>query len=347
MISKEVKEDKVQLAHGAGGRKMDELIHFITQRIDLKTPKNGGYGLETLDDGAVVSLSTPYEVIISTDAHTIQPIFFPGGDIGRLAMTGTINDVAVMGAKPVAIALSMVIEEGFTFEKLDKILQSINAVSLEAGVPIITGDTKVMPAGTIDEIVITTTGIGLASRDRVVIDNKIEPGDQIIVSGTVGDHGIAILSHREGLTFETELVSDLAPLNKMIEKVLEITTPKAMRDPTRGGLASTLNDFASMSNVGLVIDEDAIPIKPAVKAACEMLGFDPLHVSCEGKVVLAVEKEVADEVVSLLKKDRYGKEAAIIGEATADNNGRVVLETGIGGKRILQKPLGELIPRVC
>ncbi len=338
---------KVELAHGAGGKKMDELIHFLTSFLELKSPAMGGIGLEKFDDGGAIFLDEKVDIVVSTDAHTIQPIFFPGGDIGKLAMTGTINDVAVMGAKPVAISLAMVIEEGFPFNLLEKIMNSINTVSKEAGVPIITGDTKVMPRGTIDQVLITTTGIGIAEKGRVITDDCIQPGDIIIVSGTIGDHGIAILSHREGLEFETELISDLAPLNGLMEEILKVTTPRAMRDPTRGGLASCLADFASSSRVGLHVREDAIPIRDEVRAACEMLGFDPLHVSCEGKIVLAVPEDDAEEVLSLMRAHPLGKRAAIIGKAIDTRRAKVILETRIGGQRVLQKPLGELIPRVC
>ncbi len=262
-------------------------------------------------------------------------------------MTGTINDVAVMGAKPVAIAIAMVIEEGFPFTSLKRIMTSINQVSMEANVPIITGDTKVMPKGTVDQIIITTTGLGIAEKGKVITNDCIKPGDTIIVSGTIGDHGIAILSHREGLEFETELQSDLAPLNDLIDQILKVTTPHAMRDPTRGGLASCLADFASASKVGLEIYEQDVPIRNEVRAACEMLGFDPLQVSCEGKVVLAVPESDAETVLEVMKKHPLGKNAAIIGKAISDHLGTVVLETPIGGKRVLQKPLGELIPRVC
>ncbi len=213
--------------------------------------------------------------------------------------------------------------------------------------PIITGDTKVMPKGTIDQIIITTTGIGIAEKGKVVTDDNIQPGDVIIVSGTIGDHGIAILSHREGLEFETALESDLAPLNGLIERILGVTTPHAMRDPTRGGLASCLADFATSSGVGLDIYERDIPIRQEVRAACEMLGVDPLHVSCEGKIVVAVPEKDARAVLDVMRTHPYGKDAAIIGKATKEHEKIVVLETSIGGRRILQKPLGELIPRVC
>ena len=340
-------KEKVEISHGAGGKKMDELIAMMASFLDLKSPMMGGIGLEKLDDGGAIFLNEVADVVVSTDAHTIQPIFFPGGDIGKLAMTGTINDVAVMGAKPVAIAIAMVIEEGFPFTSLKRIMTSINQVSMEANVPIITGDTKVMPKGTVDQIIITTTGLGIAEKGKVITNDCIKPGDTIIVSGTIGDHGIAILSHREGLEFETELQSDLAPLNDLIDQILKVTTPHAMRDPTRGGLASCLADFASASKVGLEIYEQDVPIRNEVRAACEMLGFDPLQVSCEGKVVLAVPESDAETVLEVMKKHPLGKNAAIIGKAISDHLGTVVLETPIGGKRVLQKPLGELIPRVC
>ncbi len=306
----------------------------------------GEVGLSDLDDGASISIGDK-ELVMSTDSYVVSPIFFPGGDIGKLAACGTINDISMMGAKPLALSLALIIEEGFETSELERIISSLDEVCRNTGVSVITGDTKVMQRGKLDKIVINTTGIGLAERGKVINDSHLSPGDKIILSGTVGDHGVSLLSFREGFGFETSLCSDVAPLWHMVEKALKVGGITAMRDPTRGGLAATLNDFARKSNTGVVIHEDKIPLKPEVEAASRMLGIDPYTVANEGKAVIGVKADKAEEVLDVLRSTKHGKNAEIIGEAIDKYKGRVILETIVGGKRIMEPPVGDPVPRVC
>lgn len=275
----------------------------------------------------------------------VSPLFFPGGDIGRLAVIGTANDVAVMGAKPLAIASALVIEEGFSKSELERVVKSMDAAARECNLAIVTGDTKVVERGSLDKLVVTTTCVGIA--ERVVTDSGIEPGDAIIITGTIGDHGTALLAYREGFEFETALESDLAYLWPAVERALSVGGVKAMKDPTRGGVASALNEWASKANVGIVIREEQLPIREEVRSACELLGIDPLSVGNEGKALIAVERERAEEVLSAIRSTEVGRNAAIIGEAVAEHPRRVVVETEIGGKRILDWPLADPVPRIC
>ncbi|MGZ7119407.1 MAG: hydrogenase expression/formation protein HypE [Methanobacterium sp.] len=335
---------KISMAHGAGGEMMQSLISDIILD-NIKNKKiDGGIGLEELDDGATIPFGE-YEIVISTDSHTIDPIFFPGGDIGKLSITGTVNDVAVMGAKPLAIANAMVISEGFTSDEFERLIKSMDEACSEAGVALVTGDTKVMEHDKLDKIIISTTGIGIAKKGQITSDANLEVGNKIILSGSVGDHGIALMSYREGFGFETDLQSDVAPVVEMTEKALEIGGVNAMKDPTRGGIANALNELASKSGVGMMIYEDKIPVKEQVYAASEMLGIDPFEVANEGKVIMGVEADMADEILEALRNTKYGKEAQIIGEVTEDKH--VIMETLLGGKRILEAPIADPVPRVC
>jgi len=341
-----MKQEYVDLAHGAGGTKMDDLLEVIMKNITLRKVGDG-IGLDEKDDGAVIRIGKE-RIVTSIDGHTIHPIFFPGGDLGKLAITGTINDTCVMGAKPLAILSSIIIEEGFPIKKLQQIVDSLAKTAEENGVAIIAGDTKVMPRGTLDEMVIVTAGIGIIEDDNLDIqDANIKPGDKIIVSGTVGDHGIALMAGREGISFETELISDVASIREIVEAALKAGGVVAMKDPTRGGLASALNEFAEKSKVSIWVEDEKIPIAPAVNAASEMLGLEPLGVTCEGRVLLAVKAEKAEEVLKAIKKIPLGEQAAIIGEARAERPGYVLSKTLVGGHRIIEKPIGEQIPRVC
>ena len=339
----------IKLAHGAGGSIMDEFLsELILKSVTKRTVSDESIGLDSLDDGATISLKDcETELVVSTDGHTVDPIFFPGGDIGRLATSGTINDVAVMGGRPIAIASALIIEEGFPVSDLKKILQSMDEIAREVDVAIITGDTKVMPKGYIDKITVTTTGIGIVPKGRVITDSNLRPGDKIIATGTIGDHGIALLSFREGIEFETELKSDCAPIYEVIQSALAVGGVSCMKDPTRGGIASALNEFAQKSRVSIWIEEEKIPRRPEVLAASDMLGLDPLDVACEGVALIGVSSEKAERTLEQIRKTRYGKDAAIIGEARVENPGYVILETFVGGQRIIEKPVGELIPRVC
>lgn len=335
---------KIGMSHGAGGEVMQNLISDIILNNIHNKSVNGGVGLDDLDDGASIPLGD-YEIVVSTDGHTIDPLFFPGGDIGRISIAGTVNDVSVMGAKPLAIANAMIIREGFPGEDLETIIKSMDEVCQETGVSIITGDTKVMEQGKLDQMVIATTGIGLAKRGEVKRDSGLELGDKIILSGSVGDHGMAIMAYREGFGFETDLKSDVAPVWEIVETALGIGGVTALKDPTRGGLANAVNELASKSGVGLMLDEDQIPLKEQVKAVSEMLGIDPFDVANEGKVVMGVKPEVAEETLKAIRKTKYGSEAQIIGEVTEGNH--VLMETSLGGKRILEAPIADPVPRVC
>jgi len=335
---------KIDMSHGAGGEMMQSLISdMILQNINNKSV-NGGIGLDELDDGATIPLDD-YEIVITTDGHTVDPIFFPGGDIGRISIAGTVNDIAVMGAKPLALANSMIISEGFPMEDLERIIKSMDQTCQEAGVSIVTGDTKVMEKDKLDKIIISTTGLGIAKKGEVITDSGLETGDKIILSGSIGDHGIAIMSYREGFGFETDLKSDVAPIWNIVNEALKIGGIKAMKDPTRGGLANTLNEMASKSKLGMLIDEDKVPIKEPVIAVSEMLGIDPYEVANEGKVVLGVEPSKAKEILEAIRKTKNGKDAQIIGEVTDDTH--VIMNTSLGGKRILEAPIADPVPRVC
>ncbi|MHA1221145.1 MAG: hydrogenase expression/formation protein HypE [Candidatus Heimdallarchaeota archaeon] len=336
----------VDLAHGAGGKKMDELLEVIMKNITLRKVGEG-IGLDEKDDGATIQIGNK-RIVTSIDGHTIHPIFFPGGDLGQLAITGTINDISVMGGMPLAILSSIIIEEGFPIKDLKKIVDSLAYTAEKNNVAIIAGDTKVMPRGTLDKIIIVTAGIGIIEDDTLDIrDSNLKPGDKIIVSGTVGDHGIALMAGREGISFETELVSDVGSVVNIVNAALNVGGIVAMKDPTRGGLASALNEFAEKSNVSLWLEDEIIPVAPAVTAASEMLGLEPLGVTCEGRVLIGVQADKAEQVLAAIKAQPNGENAAIIGEVRAERPGFVLSKTIVGGHRIIEKPIGEQIPRVC
>jgi hydrogenase expression/formation protein HypE len=350
--------EKIKLAQGAGGELMDQLVkEKILKYFGNKTTNLTEVPLSMLDDSAVVD-----DIVFSTDSHTIQPIIFPGGDIGTLAVAGTINDIAVMGANPIALSTGFIIEEGLSENTFEKIVESMSKCSEDAGVPIVTGDTKVVEKGAIQEFMINTSGIGKRTslldnninivktyrdfNNRWLLDSNLEKGDKIIISGNIGEHGIALLSFREGYGFETMIKSDVAPVNSLIKRALKIGGIVSAKDPTRGGLANTINEFSEKSKIGIILYEDNIPIPNGVRSACDMLGFDPLEIGNEGKVVFGVVKEKAEEVLNEIKKHPLGKNAQLIGQATDDLKG-VVLETTIGGKRNLHKPIGDPVPRIC
>lgn len=336
-------EKKISLAHGAGGAAMMKLIADVVLK-ELSLKRAGSVGLDELDDGATLTVGDK-TLVLTTDSHTVKPLFFPGGDIGRLAISGTVNDLAVMGARPLAIACAVVLAEGFPIEDLRKICQSIDLTLREVGVPLITGDTKVMESRALDGAVITTTGIGVA--DAVVTDNGLRSGNKIIITGTIGDHGVAILAHREGIDLEADLRSDVAPIWETVEAALKVGGITAMKDPTRGGVAAALNEMASKAKVGVIIEESKIPITPAVRAASEMLGIDPLQITNEGKAIIGVDPKYCDDVMAALEKTKYGKNACVVGEATAEHPGEVMLETVVGGHRIIESPIGDPAPRIC
>jgi hydrogenase expression/formation protein HypE len=327
----------IKKEHGAGGEEMDKFLHMTVLKNLLHKKYKTGLGLDELDDSGTIPFNGT-NLVFTTDAHAVDPIFFPGGDIGKLAVCGTINDLAVMGATPLALSNAMVLPEGIEVSHIEKILQSMDAVCEEANVSIICGDTKV--AG--DSVIITTAGIGVT--EKVISDTGIKIGDKMIVSGTIGDHGIAIMSHREGISFETALKSDVAPLNGMISEILRYDI-HAMKDPTRGGLAKTLNEFSEKSRVSIQVNEDAIPVRHEVRAASEMLGLNYYEIACEGKAVIACAPEDAEDVVKTLRSHKYGRNASLIGEVMKGD--KVLLKTRVGGRRVLEKPVADPVPRVC
>ncbi|MDH5770679.1 MAG: hydrogenase expression/formation protein HypE [Candidatus Bathyarchaeota archaeon] len=346
------------MLHGAGGTVMHSLVkkyivRYFGDTVNVEVP------LEALDDAAVVN-----NIVLKSDSHAVKPIFFPSGDIGRLAVAGTVNDIAVLGAEPFALACGFILEEGLALNDFERILASMRQTCLEAGVSIITGDTKVVEKGSLGGCVINTSGIGRRSaaleknievvkrfrnnfETRWILDSNLRAGDKIMLSGTIGDHGLAVLSAQEGLSFGSGIKSDVKPLNHLIQRLLgQVGGIVAMKDPTRGGLADALNEFSEKSHVGILICEDKIPVKEDVQAACEMLGLDPLEIGNEGKIVIGVVKEKSEEILQLLRATKEGKEAEIIGEATSDFTG-VAMQTVVGGKRIIGRPIGDPVPRIC
>ena len=333
--------DKVMLAHGGGGSLSNKLIEkMFFSEFDNEY-------LNKMHDGAVFQTQKG-RMAFSTDSFVIQPIFFPGGNIGELAVYGTVNDIACCGAVPQYLSLGFIIEEGLPMDDLWKIVQSIKFAADKAGVQIVTGDTKVVEKGKGDKIFINTSGVGIVKEGVNISPENCKPGDKIIVSGTIADHGISIMSLRAGLEFETEIESDTAPLNHMIQEILDVSDNiSVLRDPTRGGLASTLNEIASSSKKGIMLYEDKIPLREDVKGVCEMLGLDPLYVANEGKLLVFVAENDAEKVLKTMRKNEFGKNAAIIGEVQESNDKIVKLKTSIGTTRVVDMISGEQLPRIC
>ncbi|MGE5187580.1 MAG: hydrogenase expression/formation protein HypE [Betaproteobacteria bacterium] len=352
------KNEKITMLHGAGGSVMHDFVKNFVVKYFGGIDNAAEVPLEAMDDAAVVG-----DIVFKSDSHAVKPIFFPGGDIGRLSISGTVNDIACLGAMPYALACGLILEEGLAITDLERILASMRATCIEAGVSIVTGDTKVVEKGTLGGCVMNMSGMGKrtdalesnlevvrryrALSTRWVLDSNIIAGTKIILSGTIGDHGLAVLSAQQGLKFGSEIISDVKPLNRMIQNLLsKVGGVVAIKDPTRGGLADATNEWAEKSKVGILIHEYKVPIRSDVQTACEMLGLDPLEVGNEGKLIIGVVPEKAQEVLEYLKSTTEGKDAQIIGEATTQFKG-VAMQTAVGGKRIIAKPVGDPVPRIC
>lgn len=336
-----MKTEKILLDHGSGGKASHSLI------TDLLVPPFENPILAPLNDSAILDIKGT-RLAFSTDTYVVDPVFFPGGNIGDLAVNGTVNDLAMCGATPIYLSVGLIIEEGFPTGDLKKILQGMKVAAEKAGVLIVTGDTKVVPRGAADKMFINTSGIGLIPEGITISGHHARPGDKIIFSGTMADHGIAVLTQREGMTFESPIQSDTAPLNHMVQAMIGASNQvHALRDPTRGGVATSLNEIAAQSNVGIKIDEACLPVRDAVAGICELLGFDPLYIANEGKLLASVGQDHAEKILEVIQANEYGKEAAIIGEVVADSPGKVFMKTRIGGTRIVDMLTGEQLPRIC
>jgi hydrogenase expression/formation protein HypE len=352
------KDAKITMLHGAGGTVMHDLVkNYVVKYF-------GGIGnlaevpLEAMDDAAVIG-----DIVFKSDSHAVKPIFFPGGDIGRIAISGTVNDISCLGAAPYALACGLILEEGLALSDLERILASMKQACIEAGVGIVTGDTKVVEKGSLGGCVMNVSGIGrrtLALENNLAVvrnyrelnarwtlDSNLVEGDKIILTGTIGDHGLAVLSAQQGLTFGSQILSDVKPLNRLVQSLLgSVGGVVAMKDPTRGGLADASNEWAEKSKIGILIQEDKVPIRKDVQTACEMLGLDPFEVGNEGKLIIGTVPEKAEEVLRFLKQTPEGEDAQIIGQATTQFRG-VAMQTAVGGKRIIARPVGDPVPRIC
>jgi hydrogenase expression/formation protein HypE len=335
------RHDRIVLGHGSGGKLTAELIETMF------LPAFRNEYLDRLDDQAVLDINGS-RLAFTTDSFVVTPIFFPGGDIGRLAINGTVNDLAMSGARPLYLSVAFILEEGLEMDELRRIVDSMRAAAAEARVLLVTGDTKVVNRGKGDKIFINTTGVGLVERPVRISADRARPGDRVIVSGFIGDHGMAIFSQRENLSFESDIVSDTAPLHDLVDGMLQVTGEiHCLRDPTRGGVATTLNEIAARSGVGIEIDESAIPVRESVRGACEILGLDPLYVANEGKLIAVVASQHADAVVARMRSLKYGADARVIGTVVADHKRLVLMKTDIGGSRVLDLLWNEQLPRIC
>jgi len=329
--------ERIMLAHGSGGRLSHELIRNLFQK------HLGNTYLDQMNDATL--LPGLEKIAVTTDSFVVSPLFFRGGNIGKLAVCGTVNDLAVSGAIPKFLTLALIIEEGLPMDELEQIIKSVAETATEAGIVVVSGDTKVVERGSADKVFINTTGIGYIT-NRFVGPEQVQPGDEILITGTIGDHGIAILSEREGLEFQTPVLSDCAPLNNLID-TFYLPGVKCMRDPTRGGVATTLNELAQQAGVSMLINEEQLPLSQSVEGACEMLGLDPLYLANEGKVLVVVASDVADQVLLKMQAHPLGRNSARIGRVQEGKPGLVLLETFLGGKRIVGMLEGEHLPRIC
>lgn len=333
--------ERIQMAHGSGGKLSHDLVK------DIMWPAFANDILGAMHDGAQFSIQGA-RLAFSTDSYVVQPLFFPGGDIGKLAVCGTVNDVAMNGAVPLYLSAGFILEEGFPIESLQRIVASMKKAAAEAGVYIVTGDTKVVEKGGVDGIYINTAGIGYQLDGVEISGQNARPGQDIILSGYLGEHALAVMGERHGLTFPETVVSDCAPLNGLVAELLAaVPQISVLRDPTRGGLATTLNEIAIQSEVGIMLEETLIPVPPAVQAACDILGFDPLYLANEGKMIIFVDKQYTQQVVNIMHNHRYGQAARVIGQVTEKPVGQVGLRTVIGGVRLLDMLIGDQLPRIC
>jgi len=336
-----MKTDKILLDHGSGGK----ISHRLT--ADIMLPIFNNSILSQLDDGAIFDFEGK-RFAFSTDTYVVDPIFFPGGNIGDLAINGTVNDIAMCGAVPLYLSAGLIIEEGFPISDLKIIIKDMGVAADIAGVKVVTGDTKVVPKGAADKIFINTSGIGLIPEDVNIASHNARVGDKIILSGSIADHGITVLTQRDGMTFSSTIISDTASLNHMVKSMLSVSRDvHVLRDPTRGGVGTALNEIAMSSKVGIRIYEEKLPVKDEVAGICELLGFDPLYIANEGKLIAFVGQNDAKDVLSAMKEDKHGKDASIIGEVVSDSPGKVFMQTRIGGSRIVDMLTGEQLPRIC
>ena len=336
-----MKTDNILLDHGSGGKISHSLI------TDIMLPIFNNPILSQLNDGAIFDIEGK-RLAFSTDTYVVDPIFFPGGNIGTLSINGTVNDIAMCGATPLFLSTGLIIEEGFSLADLKTILQEMSIAAEKAGVKVVTGDTKVVPKGAADKIFINTSGIGIIPKNIDIASHRARPGDKIILSGSIADHGITILTQREGMTFDSSVASDTAPLNHMVKNMLSVCKNiHVLRDPTRGGIGTALNEIAIKSEIGIKIYEEKIPVKNEVAAICELLGFDPVYIANEGKLLAFVPPDHVEKVLDVIRENRFGREACIIGEVVEDNPRKVFMQTRIGGTRIVDMLTGEQLPRIC
>lgn len=336
-----MKTDNILLDHGSGGKISHSLI------TDIMLPIFNNPILSQLNDGAIFDIEGK-RLAFSTDTYVVDPIFFPGGNIGTLSINGTVNDIAMCGATPLFLSAGLIIEEGFSLADLKTILQEMSIAAEKAGVKVVTGDTKVVPKGAADKIFINTSGIGIIPKNIDIASHRARPGDKIILSGSIADHGITILTQREGMTFDSSVASDTAPLNHMVKNMLSVCKNiHVLRDPTRGGIGTALNEIAIKSEIGIKIYEEKIPVKNEVAAICELLGFDPVYIANEGKLLAFVPPDHVEKVLDVIRENRFGRKACIIGEVVEDNPRKVFMQTRIGGTRIVDMLTGEQLPRIC
>ncbi len=337
-----MQNEKILLGHGSGGK----LSHQLIETVFLPFFSEGATPYQ-MDDAAVLAYPGK-KLVFSTDSYVVDPIEFPGGDIGKIAVCGTVNDISMMGARPLFLTVGFIIEEGLAIDTLRRILGSMQMVAREADIRIVAGDTKVVPRGAADKLFINTSGVGVPLSENIPAGGRATEGDQIIINGPVAEHGIAVMATREGLEMDLELQTDSAPLNRLVEEIMQVSDGiHVLRDPTRGGVATTLNEIARQSDVAIALDENALPVTPVVASACEILGLDPLYIANEGKVLVICSREDTPRILETMHKNKYGRESRVIGSVISEPGGKVFLRTAIGGQRMIDMLAGEQLPRIC